>query len=59
MATNTNRILEKCTAQIRSHKKYIFSDTFNTKVEKHVHGDSGVLRGLLGYLKHLPLYVFL
>ena len=26
-------------------KKYIFSDTFNTKVVKNVHGDSGGVRG--------------
>ena len=28
-----------------SLKKYIFSDTFNTKVVKNVHGDSGGVRG--------------
>ena len=28
-----------------SLKKYIFSDTFNTKVVKNVHGDSGCVRG--------------
>ena len=28
-----------------SLKKYIFSDTFNTKVVQNVHGDSGGVRG--------------
>ena len=28
-----------------SLKKYIFSDTFNTKVVKNIHGDSGGVRG--------------
>ena len=28
-----------------SLKNYIFSDTFNTKVVKNLHGDSGGVRG--------------